>query len=242
MHGGNETDPTKRLSNVEASLRDQAQHSPIETANSDGLRVLIEFGRQAIDDAFWPFSLCVAWILTRDREAAVQRYAEHRCGVRTESDWRGAQQSITEALLTGAVEAHALDGGSLQAVRRTIPPPAWIDLRLKQRGLYDEIWHRGGTLAYRDAQIDARRILQHWPRLDGANAKVADKLSLHAACQAELERLMRASPNDPVPKPKLLPEFPGVKPDAFDRLFSQAVQNTQAHAWSAPGRRRKPQK
>jgi len=59
-------------------------------------------------------------------------------------------------------------------------------------------------------------------------------------CKTALMERMRASPEDPVTKKKLKPEFPDVSGRAFNRLYSQAVDETGCLAWSERGRR--PQK
>jgi hypothetical protein len=193
--------------------------------------------RQRSEDPFWPVGLCIAWVLGRGRSEAVELYARHRVGlgVREVDGWREAQTAVLRALASGRIKASGFrpqDG-----VRVPVQAYEWIDLSILQRGHDDEARRLDGSIAYSDVRIEASEIRQEW-RIETPAAKtVREKRAAEKACLSRLIERMRETPNHPIPKSKLMPQFPGVSERTFDRLFSEAARESGCVAWSMGGRR-----
>ncbi len=76
-----------------------------------------------------------------------------------------------------------------------------------------------------------------WRPETQAMKTVRERKAIERACLSALIERMRKSPNDPVPKKELKPQFRGVSARAFERLYSQAVQESGCLAWGKGGRR-----
>ena len=61
--------------------------------------------------------------------------------------WVGARTSLLRALTAGKIEALGVRRDDDQRV--LIPAHEWIDLRIQQRGPYDEVGRADGSIAYR---------------------------------------------------------------------------------------------
>jgi hypothetical protein len=177
-------------------------------------------------------------------------------GVIHVDDWVGARTSLLRALAGGKIEARGVHRDDDQRV--LIPAHEWIDLRIQQRGPYDEVGRADGSIAYRDVKVASAGMRAEWPAPEAAKAEGPDKQESESveppaetpamkrahdqqenddACFEALEERMRANPNDPVPKKKLRLEFPEASGRAFHHLFRQAVRETRCFAWSKAGRR-----
>jgi hypothetical protein len=202
-----------------------------------GMGVAKKYADKLIGDAFWPIGLCVAWVLGGDPSEAAQLYARHRLGMGVihVDDWVRARTSLLRALTEGKIEALGVRPDDDPRV--SIPAQEWIDLRIQQRGPYDEVGRADGSIAYRDVRIAAALMKMEWPAATPATNRARDQQENERACQKALMERMRANPNDPVPKKKLRLEFPEVSGRAFHQLFRQAVRETQCLAWSSAGRR-----
>ena len=223
-----------------------------------GMGAMMVYAQRLSEDPFWPIGLCVAWVLGGDPSEATQLYARHRLGngVIHVDGWVGARTSLLRALTAGKIEALGVRPDDDQRV--SIPAHEWIDLRIQQRGPYDEVGRADGSIAYRDVKVASAGMRAEWPAPEAAKAEAPDKQESEAverpaetpamkrardrhenerACQEALMERMRANPNDPVPKGKLRLEFPEVSGRAFHQLFRQAVRETRCFAWSKAGRR-----
>jgi hypothetical protein len=190
--------------------------------------------------------LC-AW---EDPSEAAQLYARHRLGngVIHVDGWVGARTSLLRALTAGKIEALGVRPDDDQRV--LIPAHEWMDLRIQQRGPYDEVGRANGSIAYRDVKVasagmraeseapDKQESEAVEPPAETRGRKRAhDQQENDDACLEALKERMRANPSAPVPKKKLRLEFPEVSGRAFHHLFRQAVRETRCFAWSRAGRR-----
>jgi hypothetical protein len=114
-------------------------------------------------DPFWPIGFCVAWVLGRDTSKAVRLYARHRLGIGVVhvKGWIDARTSLLRALAAGKVEA--LGVREANGRRVSIPELEWIDLRIQQRGPYDEVRRADDSIAYHDVKIASVQMLNAWP-------------------------------------------------------------------------------
>jgi hypothetical protein len=225
-----------------------------------GMGVAKKYADKLIGDSFWPIGLCVAWVLGGDPSEAAQLYARHRLGMGVihVDDWVRARTSLLRALTAGKIEALGVRPDDDQRV--SIPAHEWIDLRIQQRGPYDEVGRADGSIAYRDVKVASEGMRAEWLAPEAAKAeapgkqeseavepppetlatnRARDKAESKNGCLEALKERMRANPNDPVPKRKLRLEFPEVSGRAFHQQFRQAVRETRCFAWSRAGRRSK---
>jgi hypothetical protein len=174
----------------------------------------------------------------RDAPEVVRLYAQHRLGIGVipVDGWVGARTSLLRALAAGKIGATGV--GHEGSRRVSIPAPEWIDLRIQQRGQFDEVRRADGPIAYRDVRIAAAVMKTEWPAATPAT-RARDKQEGESAFLHAVKERMRADPNDPITKKKLRLELPKVSQRAFDRLYSQAVHETGCPAWSKGGRRRR---
>jgi hypothetical protein len=223
-----------------------------------GMRVTQIYALELSKDPFWPIGFCVAYVLGGDPSEAAQLYARHRLGngVIHVDGWVGARTSLLCALTAGKIEALGVRPDDNQRV--LIPAHEWMDLRIQQRGPYDEVGRADGSIAYRDVKVASAGMRAEWPAPEAAKAEAPDKQESESveppaetpamkrahdqqenddACLEALEERMRANPNAPVPKRRLRLEFPEVSGRAFHHLFRQAVRETRCFAWSKAGRR-----
>jgi hypothetical protein len=157
--------------------------------------------------------------------------------LRPVDEWAEAQTELVRALEAGQVEA--LGARPEESERTPIRREEWIDLRIVQRGPYDEIKRPDGTIAYRDVRIEAAKIRERWRPETEAMRTVRERRASERACLAALIERMKEAPGNPVPKGELKPLFPDVSRRTFDRLFSQATRDSGCVAWSMGGRRRR---
>ena len=224
-----ERDPEDRVDPVVKAL--------IERNLEEGRSVATAHARQQLDGPYWPIGLCVAWVLGPDPSTAADLYAEHRLGMELLplDGWSEARTTLLQALAAGRIEA--LGVGTDESTRVSIPAQEWIDLRIVQRGPYDEVRRADGSIAYRDVRIEAATMRHRWRPETQAMKTVRERKAIDRACLSALIERMRKSPNDPVPKKELKPQFRGVSERAFERLYSQAVQESGCLAWGKGGRR-----
>jgi hypothetical protein len=114
-------------------------------------------------DPFWPIGFCIAWVLGRDPSKTNRLYARHRLGmgIIPVRGWIDAQKSLLRALAAGKVEALGIR--EAEGRRLSIPALEWIDLRIQQRGPYDEVRRADDSIAYRDVKIASVQMLNVWP-------------------------------------------------------------------------------
>jgi hypothetical protein len=206
----------------------------------------ISYARRQLEGTYWPIGLCIAWIMSADPDAAVVFYARHRVGTELTcvDGWGEAQMKLVRELEVGQVEALGIrpEGGERVAIGRhervAIGRQEWIDLRIVQRGPYDEIRRPDRSLAYRDVRIEAATIRKIWPPETPAMKTVRERIANENACGAALLLRMKETPNAPIPKSMLKPQFPDVSKKAFDRLYAEAARESGCAAWSKGGRRR----
>ena len=126
-------------------------------------------------DPFWPIGFCVAWVLGRDPSKVAPLYARHQLGIGIipVEGWIDARKTLLRALAAGRVEAVGIrqDDGR----RVSIPTLEWIDLRIQQRGPYDEVGRADGSIAYHDVRIASVQMLNAWPAHEAAKDEAPEK-------------------------------------------------------------------
>jgi hypothetical protein len=65
------------------------------------------------------------------------------------------------------VRSEALGVRVADGRRVSIPALEWIDLRIQQRGAYDEVRQADDSLAYRDVKIASAQVRNTWPVAEG---------------------------------------------------------------------------
>jgi hypothetical protein len=207
----------------------------VERNFAEGKSTALAHAHRESEESFWPIGLCIAWVLKRGRSPAVEVYAHHRLwmGVRQIEGWAGARTELIRALQAGRVTAIGIciESGKRAPLRAM----DWLDLRVIQRGPYDEVCGpdvRGKySLAYRDVRIATEQMREQWVERP---IETTD-----AACLQWLKTLMtdRPKPRENDTKAALRREFPAVSERKFDSLFAQAARETGFSAWSRGGRR-----
>lgn len=119
----------------------------IEWDLKEHMRIPTDYARERSKEPFWPIGLCVAWALRPNVSEAAVLYARHRVGlgIREVNGWREAQATLLRALVEARIEASGVraDDGK----RVPVPALEWIDLRIVQRGQFDEVRRQDGSIA-----------------------------------------------------------------------------------------------
>lgn len=205
----------------------------------NAMRSMMIYAQRLSEEPLWPIGLCVAWVLRQDASEVVGLYARHRLGIGVIAvdGWVDARRSLLRGLAAGKIGATGFshEGGG----RASIPAVEWIDLRIQQRGQFDEVRRADSPIAYLDVRIAAAAMKMEWPAATPATNRAHDKQEGESAFLHAAKERMLATPNNPIAKQKLLLELPKVSERAFDRLYSQAARETGCVAWSKAGRRRR---
>jgi hypothetical protein len=210
-------------------------HSPFVFRPSD------EVSTKALKERYWPFALAMAWIPTREPSAAMHAWNSYMT-------WGAARFAIQpkfvdarEELLAALRQDRVAASGraDLQRPREDIPAIAWLDLRLVRYGGHDRFYRDEASVAYIDVFVDAEQVRAVWPAPSPSQSKVRRTIATETDAKRQLIALILEQRDAPIPKPKLKPDFPGLSERAFDRIYLEAVAETKAPAWSAPGRRPK---
>ena len=204
------------------------------------MRMTITYALGQIDEPFWPIGLCIAWVRGRGKSKAALFFARRMVfgEARPSKDWADARTMLLRALAGSRVSALGLRSQDEQRV--SIRALEWIDLRIEQRGLFDEVRDRDGLMiAYRDVRIAAESMRQEWPAETAAAKRAREKLDAERVCLEALKQRMTEKPNEPVAKKTLVREFPAISGRALDRCYARAARETGAVAWSKAGRRRR---
>jgi hypothetical protein len=132
----------------------------IDRRLKEGTRSTTIYALERSKDPFWPIGFCVAWVLGRDPSNAARLYARHRLGIGVVhvKGWIDARTSLLRALAAGKVEA--LGVREADGRRVSIPALEWIDLRIQQRGPYDEVRRADDSIAYRNVRIASVQMLK----------------------------------------------------------------------------------
>jgi hypothetical protein len=123
--------------------------------------------------------------------------------------------------------------------RKSIKAIEWLDLRLVRYGGHDRFCRNEASVAYIDVFVDAERVRAIWPTLSPGQGKVGRAIAKDTGAKRQLIAFILERPSEPIPKAKLRPRFEEISERAFLRIYSEAVIEAKAPAWSAPGRRRK---
>lgn len=221
-------DPPKREDPVFKAL--------LEHDLNEGMGVALAYARAQAGKPHWPIGLCIAWVHAREEEEATSLYARHRVGteLRPIDGWPAACASVQHALMAGRIQGFGLcsDGSN----RIAIAPHEWIDVKIRQRGPFDEMRGANGSISWRDVRIPKASAVKEWP---AESPTIRQKRERERSCLEALKQRMATNLDRPIAKKTLRLEFPGVAERPFDALFSKAVAETGATAWSTGGRRRK---
>jgi hypothetical protein len=212
----------------------------IRRVRKGSVRTSVTYALGQIEDPFWPIGLCIAWAHGREKSKAALFFARRMVfgEARPSKEWADARTTLRRALAGGRISALGLRRQDRKRV--SIPALEWIDLRIEQRGLFDEVTDRDGLMiAYRSVRIAAESMRQEWPAETAAAKKAPEKLDGESACLEALKQRMREKPNEPVAKKTLAREFSDISERALDRCYSRAARETSAVAWAKPGRRRR---
>jgi hypothetical protein len=212
---------------------------PIRRVRKGSVRATVTWALGQIDDPYWPIGLCVAWVPGREKSKAVRLYSR-RCvfaEARPIKHWADARTTLLRALAGGRIEAWGVRPKDGQRV--LILPQEWIDLRIQQRGPYDEVRGRDGLIAYREVKIAAAMMRREFPAQTAATKRAHEKQEGERACLEALKQRMKEKPNEPVGKEILRREFDDISERAFIRCYGRAAQETGAAAWTKAGRRRR---
>jgi hypothetical protein len=158
MSGRDFLDPAGRGQKIDPQIQ-----ALVDRGLKEGMRSTTLYALERSKDPFWPIGFCVAWVLGRDTSKAVRLYARHRVGIGVVhvKGWGDARTSLVSALAAGKVEA--LGVRDADGRRVSIPAPEWIDLRIQQRGPYDEVRGADDSIAYHDVKIVSVQMLNAWP-------------------------------------------------------------------------------
>jgi hypothetical protein len=161
MSGRDFLDPAGRGQKIDPQIQ-----ALVDRGLKEGMRSTTLYALERSKDPFWPIGFCVAWVLGRDTSKAVRLYARHRLGIGVVhvKGWVDARTSLLRALATGKVEAIGVR--KAEGRRVSIPGPEWIDLRIQQRGPYDEVRGADDSIAYHDVRIASGQMLNAWPAAD----------------------------------------------------------------------------
>ena len=124
---------------------EEAEEALAERGLKGTLGSTIQYALDATRNPYWPIGLCISWILTRELDAAAKRYARHRlwAEARSADGWSDALKVLVRRLAVGELEAVGLGCGDER--RAVIPAFEWLDLRIVQRGPYDEVRGNDGA-------------------------------------------------------------------------------------------------
>jgi hypothetical protein len=189
----------------------------------------------------WPILLALAVIVVNNIEAGISSWKAYkfwRPGWQPQIEWIRAERGLLRALAAGKISAWGINPGTLERV--LIPPHEWNDLTLQRLGQVGNVLFREEqSPRYVDVLLDAEKVCAYW-KLGGARIqKARSTIDVETACKRELIRLMKTRPNHPESKSELRKKFPQVPVRGFNRAYSAAVQEANAPAWGAPGRRPK---
>jgi hypothetical protein len=210
---------------------------PIRRVRKGSVRTTVTYALGQIDEPFWPIGLCIAWALGRQESKAVRLYSRRRVfgEARPIKHWVDRRTTLLRALADGRIEGIGIrpeDGK-----RVPIGSIEWIDLRIGQRGPYDEVRGNDGSIAYRDVRIGAASMRKEFPAETAATKRAREKQDGECACLEALKHRMREKLNEPVVKETLRREFDGISERAFIRCYGRAAKETGAIAWTKAGRR-----
>jgi hypothetical protein len=170
MSGRDLLDPAGRKQTIDPQVR-----ALVDRGLKEGMRSATLYALERSKDPFWPIGFCVAWVLGRDTSKAVRLYARHRLGIGVVhvKGWVDARTSLLRALAAGKVEA--LGVREADGRRVSIPAPEWIDLRIQQRGPYDEVRRADDSIAYHAVRIASIQMLTAWPAPEAVKDAAPEK-------------------------------------------------------------------
>ena len=158
MSGRDLLDPAGRRQKIDPQVQ-----ALVDRGLKEGMRSATIYALERSKDPFWPIGFCVAWVLGRDTSKAVRLYARHRLGIGVVhvKGWVDARTSLLRALAASKIEA--LGVREADGRRVSIPELEWIDLRIQQRGPYDEVRRADDSIAYHDVKMASVQMLNAWP-------------------------------------------------------------------------------
>ena len=198
---------------------------------------------EPLHEPTWPLRLVLAWIVENgDPDATSRTYHAYRhwnvpwSGT---TEGRAAYQKLTRQLRFGRLHAEARPASCRSGVE--IAPVEWKDLRLHPQ--LDIVLRAEETFhnpSYTFVRVPADEVKTLWPPITASVSNARATIKSEGQLRKMLVALMRERPNDPISKAKLREDqrFLCSSKRMFDRAFRAAVQEAEASAWSASGRRR----
>jgi hypothetical protein len=187
----------------------------------------------------WPILLALAVIVVNNIEAGISTWRGYKFGRpdwRPQIEWISAARDLSRPLAAGKITAWGIDRGRLERV--LIPPHEWNDLTLQRRGQVGNVLFREEqSPRYVDVLVDAEKVRAYCKLVGAGIQKARSTIDAETAFKRELIRLMKTRPDHPESKSELRKKFPQVSVRGFNRAYSAAVQEANAPAWGAPGRR-----
>lgn len=191
-----------------------------------------------MDATFLPLRLVAVWISIREREQALETWCQSATLRRPITlDWREGLDALLRELIRGKLVAWGYD--RLER-RRRIDPDEWPILKSGIIGSSDVLFSSSTRFPeYGRVELRGDDVLRLWPAEPETTRRVRHTCAAEKRVKAELCKLMRNQPTQPIPKAALaaLPIFQGVTDRALGRIFTNAVRETGAVAWSKGGRR-----
>jgi hypothetical protein len=191
----------------------------------------------------WPILLALAVIVVNNIEAGISTWKAYKFpkfgpGREPQPEWIRSERDLSRALAAGKISAWGINPGTWERV--LIPPHEWNDLTPQRLGQVGNVLFREEqSPRYLDVLLDAEKVRAYWKLGRAGIQKARSTIHTETALKRELIRLMKAHPEHPVPKSELRKKFPQVPVRGFNRAYSDAVQEANAPAWGAPGRRPK---
>jgi hypothetical protein len=190
MSGRDFLDPAGRGQKIDPQIQ-----ALVDRGLKEGMRSTTLYALERSKDPFWPIGFCVAWVLGRDTSKAVRLYARHRLGIGVVhvKGWVDGRTSLLRALAAGKVEALCVREADGRRV--SISAPEWIDLRIQQRGPYDEVRRADDSIAYHDVRIASEQMLNAWPAPEAVKDGAPEKPEIRG-CELPAQAPAAKGPND----------------------------------------------
>jgi hypothetical protein len=205
------------------------------------LRPSDEESAKALKETYWPFALAMAWIPTREASAAMHAWNSYliwgAAQFRVATKFAEARDDLLASLRQGRVAANGRS--DLQRPREHTKPIEWLDLRLVRYGGQDRFCRDQASVAYTDVVVQAEEVRAIWPERSASQDGAVHTIAQETDAKRRLIALILEQTDAPIPKAKLRLRFEGISERAFHRIYSEAVIEAKAPAWSAPGRRRR---
>jgi hypothetical protein len=111
-----------------------------------------------------------------------------------------------------------------------------LSLELDRLHNCDWFCRQDGSVAYYEVIVDAEEVRKSWPELSPREAKKRRTIAAETLAFKKLVEMMKQQPERPIPKTQL-PKDLDVSGRGLNRIYTRAVAEANAPAWSKAGRR-----